>query len=219
MRSDPIYEAHRVEAFSDGVFAIAITLIVLQLKLPELPPSAGDRELLQALEASAPTFLSYLVSFLVIGSVWMSHHRFFGALRGVSPRLMWMNLWLLLFVSCLPFPTAVLGAYGNLAVAEDLYAAALAAEGLTMTAMIWSAHRSGLLDVARLDVSLGRYLVRALVVPAVACVVVLVAVATPRMAPYVWLLIPILSVLIRRVAPHGWPSLRRVLGRRALRPR
>jgi uncharacterized membrane protein len=92
----------RVEAFSDGVMAIAITLLILEVKVPhESPLSAGLLHLW-------PSYLAYLASFFTIGVIWLNHHAFFGRVRRIDHKLHWYNLALLLGVSFLPFPTAVL---------------------------------------------------------------------------------------------------------------
>ncbi|AYF77778.1 DUF1211 domain-containing protein [Nocardia yunnanensis] len=93
----------RVEAFSDGVMAIVITLLVLNLQVPEHEPG----HLLRALGHIWPVYLAYLASFTTIGVVWMNHHTFFGRLRRIDHVLRWWNLMLLLGVSLVPFPTIV----------------------------------------------------------------------------------------------------------------
>lgn len=98
-------DTSRVEMFSDGVMAIAITLLVLDIRLPE---TSGTADLLPQLLHLWPTYLAYLDSFLAIGVIWMCHHAFFGRLRRVDTLLRWANLALLLTVGFLPFPTAVL---------------------------------------------------------------------------------------------------------------
>jgi uncharacterized membrane protein len=96
--------AGRVEAFSDAVMAIAITLLVLQLGSGSGNESLGDR-----LADQWPLYVSYLLSFLNIGIVWLNHHSIFSRLRGIDHGLVLLNLLLLLVVSVLPFPTRVLG--------------------------------------------------------------------------------------------------------------
>jgi uncharacterized membrane protein len=97
----------RVEAFSDGVFAIAITLLALDIGLSA---DAGD-DLLQALLDEWPAYISYLTSFAVIGVGWLLHHWIVGSLRLVDLELLRLNLLLLLFVAFLPFPTMLMGTY------------------------------------------------------------------------------------------------------------
>ena len=94
----------RLEAFSDGVLAIAITLLVIEIHPPEL--HQGQR-LAQALGAQWPSYVAYLVSFLTIGVIWLNHHRVFTQVVGVDGPLLVLNLNLLLWTGLIPFPTAV----------------------------------------------------------------------------------------------------------------
>jgi uncharacterized membrane protein len=98
------WDTTRVEAFSDGVFAIAITLLVLDIRIE---PSEYD-ELRDALLREWPAYLAYVTSFLTVGSVWLAHHNLFTHLRYVDPVLLRLNLLLLLAAAFLPFPTGVL---------------------------------------------------------------------------------------------------------------
>lgn len=100
----------RLEAFSDGVFAIAITLLVLDIRVPDRGLT-GDYGLGAALAHAWPSYFAYLVSFLVIGIIWINHHRMFTAVRRVDRAVLFVNLALLLFVSALPFPTQLLAEY------------------------------------------------------------------------------------------------------------
>lgn len=94
----------RVEAFSDGVFAVAITLLVLNLVVPPHEPGG----LLRALIDLWPAYMAYLASFLFVGVSWVNHHALFKGIRSVDRGLMWVNLAILLTVVPTPFPTAVL---------------------------------------------------------------------------------------------------------------
>ena len=101
-------ETGRVEAFSDGVFAIAITLLVLELRIPPGLSSAG---LASALREEWPSYAAFLCSFATIGIMWLNHHRLFMLIRRVDRVLLVLNGLLLLGVSVVPFPTAVLADY------------------------------------------------------------------------------------------------------------
>src|SRR3954447_16101893 len=94
----------RLEAFSDGVLAIAITLLVLEIKIE---PSGFDH-LWRALAHEWPSYLAYVTSFLTIGAVWLAHHALFVRLRAIDAVLMRLNLLLLMAVSFLPFPTGLM---------------------------------------------------------------------------------------------------------------
>jgi uncharacterized membrane protein len=98
---------NRLEAFSDGVFAIAITLLVLEIRVPE--GAAGD--LAHELASQWPSYLAYLVSFLVIGIIWMNHHAVIDHLRRADRPLMALNLFLLLWIGLIPWPTRLVAEY------------------------------------------------------------------------------------------------------------
>jgi len=100
-------ETGRVEAFSDGVFAIAITLLVLELKVPKAPPGG----LVAALLQQWPTFLSYFTSFATILVMWVNHHEIFNHIRRTSVAFLFLNGLLLLFVTVVPFPTSLVSAH------------------------------------------------------------------------------------------------------------
>src|SRR5487761_125314 len=100
-------ETSRIEAFSDGGFAIAITLLILEIKVPV--PSAGP--LGAQLERQWASYISFFISFAFIGIMWINHHRLFTHIRRSDNTLMLLNLLLLLGVTFVPFPTAVLATY------------------------------------------------------------------------------------------------------------
>lgn len=100
-------ETARIEAFSDGVFAIAITLLILEIKVPA--PEHGA--LAVALLRQWPSYLAFLLSFAYIGVMWMNHHRMFTHIRRANDTLLLFNLLLLLGVTVVPFPTAVLATH------------------------------------------------------------------------------------------------------------
>jgi uncharacterized membrane protein len=132
----------RLEAFSDGVLAVAITLLVLDLHvdsgLPESLPAQLGRQW--------PSFVGYLLSFFVLGIIWVNHHALFAFTRRVDRALLFYNLLLLLWATTIPFTTAALAGYmrsgggdGHLAVL--LYGASLEGMGLSFTAMLHHIHR------------------------------------------------------------------------------
>lgn len=97
-------DSSRVEAFTDGVFAIVITILVLELR----PPEHEDGGLLRGLLSQWASYLAFLMSFLYVGIVWMNHHALFSRVRFVDRGLQWVNFSILLTAAVLPFPTAVL---------------------------------------------------------------------------------------------------------------
>jgi uncharacterized membrane protein len=100
-------ETTRIEAFSDGMFAIAITLLILEIKIPP----AGQGNLAAALLRQWPSYLAFFLSFAFIGIMWMNHHRMFRHIERSNDTLLVLNLLLLLGVTAIPFPTAVLAVH------------------------------------------------------------------------------------------------------------
>ena len=103
----------RVESLSDGVFAFAITLLVLGIPIPNLS-RVDDQELRSGLIEALHQLVPYITSFVTIGIIWLNHHAMFHGVERVDYPTLILNLLLLLVVSFIPFPTAVLGRYGAL---------------------------------------------------------------------------------------------------------
>jgi uncharacterized membrane protein len=104
-------ETGRVEAFSDGVFAIAITLLVLEFKVPHLPEGANGRDLFLALLKLWPSMIAFLGSFIAILIMWINHHGLFRLIHKTDSPFLFANGFMLLMVTFVPFPTAVLAEY------------------------------------------------------------------------------------------------------------
>ncbi len=120
----------RVETFSDGVFAIIVTLLILEIKVPPIEQVSSGRELLNALGALVvPKIISWVVSFLTICIIWVNHHRLFEMLKGINIVLFWLNVQVLLFVCFVPFPTALVGDYPHNPVAVASYGLVMGAAG------------------------------------------------------------------------------------------
>ena len=122
-------QLERMTFFSDAVFAIAMTLLVIEVKVPHLPRLDGWL-LAQALLDLIPNYIGFLVSFLVLARFWVSHHIVMGQMRATSQKLLWANLFLLLAVAFMPFPTAVVSEYVQLRVGLGFYTAWLVLLGL-----------------------------------------------------------------------------------------
>lgn len=113
----------RLEAFSDGVFAVIITIMVFNIKVPQ---SAGFAALLAAL----PSLLTYVLSFLYVGIYWNNHHHLFQAVKHVSGKILWANLHVLFWLSLAPFATAWMGQNHNSPIPVALYGAILLFSGI-----------------------------------------------------------------------------------------
>ncbi len=126
MQSKFSTESSRLEAFSDGVIAVIITIMVLELK----PPPGTD---LQSLRTLVPTLAAYALSFIFVGIYWNNHHHMLRATNGVDGRAMWANLHLLFWLSLVPFTTNWLGEHPLARVPTALYAFVLLANALAYT--------------------------------------------------------------------------------------
>ncbi|MER7015177.1 TMEM175 family protein [Saccharopolyspora sp. NPDC000359] len=141
MREESSWESGgRVLALSDGVFAIAATLLALDIRVPA---DLGHAELLGALRALLPSLLGYAISFLVIGVLWLGHHELFGSIRRGSQPVAAANIVLLALVALLPFSSSVLADYGDEPVVVITYAANVAAIACSQLVIVAIAARGG----------------------------------------------------------------------------
>jgi uncharacterized membrane protein len=181
----------RTVAFSDGVFAIAITLLVLGINVPDVPQAQlGD-----ALDGLGPSVLSYFIGFAVIGGFWVGHHHFFAELARFDLRIVGLNLFYLSLIGVMPFTTNLLGDYGDEPVAVVIYAANVAATSLVDTGMSAIAVREGLWAGS----AGGRRAVLAsLMTPAVFCASIPIAYLDADAAKWSWLLLAVIPWALRR---------------------
>lgn len=138
------HQLDRLAFFSDAVFAIAITLLIIEIRVPHLPEPAGDTALAGALLGLMPNYIGFVISFLVIGRFWVGHHRGFGLLDRTDAGLIWRNLLFLMAIAFMPFPTAVLSEHVNSRVGVGFYTAWLILAGLFNVALMHHAMRGPL---------------------------------------------------------------------------
>jgi TMEM175 potassium channel family protein len=120
---------NRIEALSDGIFAIVMTLLILEFRVPNLPPSSPNVEVAPALVALWPKFVSYIVTFVSLGFFWVGHHIMYHAIQRADRTLLWLNIFFFMFVSLLPFSTSVLNAFSEAFIAPLFFGANLAIIG------------------------------------------------------------------------------------------
>jgi uncharacterized membrane protein len=135
----------RIAALSDGIFAIAITLLVFGLEVPDISEPTSADELAHALGDMWPRFGAYVQTFLILGAYWVGHHRVFRRMVREDDRLAWLNLLFLMTVSFMPFPATMQGRYPGNRTALVVFSGSLAAVSLTYVAVWAYAHRSHLL--------------------------------------------------------------------------
>lgn len=141
------FSKSRVETFSDGVFAIIVTLLVLEIKVPHIDLHDNSSDLLKALIGLFPKFISWIISFFTVCVIWVNHHRLFKIFHIFNHGLFWWNAVLLMWCAFIPFPTAVLGDYPNNQIAVLLYGIVMMFMALTFSLMrIYVAKRKSLLS-------------------------------------------------------------------------
>ena len=136
-----ILGTERVLAFSDGVFAIVITLLVLEIKVPEIPAAGAAEELPHALAEMLPVIVSHIISFALLGIYWVGHHAMFTLIKRYDRTLLWLNIVFLMCVASMPFPTSLLIRYSGQRISMAIYCGVLTLAGLSAVAMWWHASR------------------------------------------------------------------------------
>jgi uncharacterized membrane protein len=136
----------RLEAFSDCVIAFAITLLILEIRLPEMSSHSNERAMLGAILGLAPNFFVYLISFVICTVWWISHHTLIHDLHSVNRPLLWANSFFLMWIAFIPFPTGLLGHHLGEPVATSFYGLVCSLTGFSFWLMRWYASvHSGLM--------------------------------------------------------------------------
>jgi uncharacterized membrane protein len=185
----------RLEAFSDGIFAIVVTLLVLEVHVPMLVGPNVSASLRRDLIGMAPLFLSYALSFGIICIWWVAHHHFFALLTRSSRSLLWLNSLFLFWLAFIPFPTALLGNYPRETIAVMCYGGAMALAGASFSAMRYYAFFVGNLVDPKID---GRLLkgsmLKSISNPLFHSAAVLLALIDTRIALALYVAIPLLFI-------------------------
>ena len=199
------FQVERMMFFSDAVFAIAITLLIIDIKVPEIQNDFTEFAVLKAVGKLFPKFIGFFLSFLVIGSFWTGHHRMSGFLCSYSRRLLWLNLFFLLAIVLMPFSTAF---YSSFLMPESIH---LLTPLIFYVGNIWfigfmNFRLWGYIGNPENKVAEGipnvhfiRWVrIRALIVPIVFTMMIPLATFAPVQARYVPVLIPIIMMLLQR---------------------
>ncbi len=144
------FDLDRTISLSDGIFAFALTLLVLSISVPDIAASSPSSELWAALKERQGEIVSYLISFAVIGGFWIRHHKFCGLLKTVDGPFLVINLIYLATIAFIPYPTQLLGDFGDSA-AFAFYATSISISILASAALNEHAMRSKLFTTARTD--------------------------------------------------------------------
>ena len=138
-------EFNRVTAFSDGIFAIAMTLLIVSVAVPTISDTDSVSDLADALNDQVESFTSFFISFAVIGRYWVAHHQFTSLLDRFDGRLIAINLVYLAFIAFVPFPTDLMGTYFSNPLSISIYAVTIAIISGLEVVMLRHAHVAGLM--------------------------------------------------------------------------
>ena len=189
----------RIVFFSDAVMAIAITLLAIDLKLPEIVGVITSNDLQAMLSALTPRIMSFVISFVVIGVYWTSHHRYFTYIKSYDNVLIMLNMLFLGFIAVMPFVASILGQFAYLPIGVISYAAAVAATGFAISGLWWYATAGHRLVDADLDEDLirSRRLI-ALIVPVIFLLSIPFALISPWLGLTIWWVAPLISLILQR---------------------
>ena len=189
--------------FTDGLFAIAMTLLVVDLTVPVIKDTDNVHDLANALADETATYVSFFISFAVIGRYWMAHHAFFSTLARIDRTMIWLNLVYLMFIAFLPFPTALLGRYFENPLSIAIYAVNVAAVSGMEVVLFSRAQNHGLLD-KRLPRDVYRYGAAMSLSPVIFFVLSIpVAFVSTTLAVLFWFLGIPLAAIAERWKPEG----------------
>jgi len=194
----------RIVNLSDGVFAIAITLLVLDIRVPDIPEGMVASELPATLLSLWPKYLGYVLSFAVISTFWIVHHSIFRPIREYDRGLLHLNFLFLMFVAFVPFPTSLLGEYGDHQLPVAIYAGALAIGRLLLTAIHWYSTRDDhLVGEPQNPGEVRFYLIRGLAMPVIFLLSIGVSFFSVGAAIWSWVVMIVAdAVVLRRRGPR-----------------
>lgn len=182
----------RINAFSDGVFAIVITLLVLELKVPEHLPEGGLLELLPEL---APAFFGHVISFVLVGMLWVGHHNMFLTIKRHDRALLWLNNFFLLTVATMPFFAGLLAHHTTDQASMIAYALNLIIAGVALLAIWLYATRARRLTPAELPDHVVTHVARrVLIAPVLSAVSILTTFVNPSISQFIFVLIAVLYI-------------------------
>lgn len=187
----------RIEAFSDGVFAISITLLILTIAVPELSQvQLSHGLLLKSLIHLWPKFLSFFISFIVIGIFWMGHIIMFNFIKRSDRILLWLNVLLLLFVSFVPFPAALIGEYGADKYAAVFYGGVLMILGfIYLVLWLYASHNFRLISSTVDPVIIKKATLIVLIAPITYLIAIIIAFINPVITIIIYIVIPIVYII------------------------
>lgn len=198
---ESLIDQNRVIAFSDAVFAFAATLLVLKIDLPTVLKAQLTTAAFPTLFASLwPQYLANMITFLVIGYYWLSHHAIFGLVKKFDSTIVWLNLVFLIFLSFLPFPVDLYGDFQNVPMVVVFYCLSLAVVGFLLAGLWWYASKNHRLISSEMSQrEIDYYMARFAVAPFVFALSVPLVYVHPIVAQLSWILVIVGSVAVNGI--------------------
>lgn len=193
----------RIEAFSDGVFAIVVTLLVLELRVPHLVENFTTNDVIWALLHLSPKFISFALSFLIVAIFWVNHHQMFHSLERSDRKLLWYNNLLLFWLSFIPFPTAFLGEYPLSLIPVMVYGAALFAASVSFNILLVHCARAGLFYDSISDEVLSQSIKRGRLGPVIYFISIMAALVSVYVSLAIFILVPVFYFIPQRIVKTG----------------
>jgi len=196
------FSPHRIEALTDGIYAVAMTLLVIELKLSDHAAINTSEQLVDGLVHLLPRFLAWAMSFFVLAFFWIGHHRSYGRLRRTDSTLIWLNITQLAFVSLMPFSCDLVGEHGSVLVSQVIYSINMAM--LSVFGLLTTRHIFVNPQLSAAPMSLGVYRgarmrLWGLVLISVVAVLIAMVVPSPGAGDAAFALMAIISPLSRRL--------------------
>lgn len=188
-----------MEAFSDGVFAIVVTLLVLELRVPSLPENFSTQDVLKELLHLSPKFFSFAMSFVIVAIFWVNHHQFFHSLEKTDRAMLWYNNLLLFWLSFVPFPTAFIGEHPVSMIPVMLYGAVLFLAGVSFNLMLRHAVKANLFHKSVSDEVLKQSIKRGVIGPVIYFVSVISAFISVYISLAIFLLVPVIYFIPQKI--------------------
>jgi len=193
------FRVERLTLFSDAIFAFAMTLLAVNIRVPEIAQELISSQLNTELANLGPKFIGYGLSFFISASFWIFYHRVFANVRRYDRTLIWLNLCFLFFIVLIPFPSDLIGRFISQEISIIVYSVFMAATGLLLS-LIWhyasSKHR--LIDKSVSDLKIRRLSFRTYITPIMFLVSIPLSFALGAFTPVVWVSVWPLGILIDR---------------------
>lgn len=196
----------RIEALTDGIFAIAMTLLVLNIEVSEPRQGFGAYEFRQRVLNLWPQLMHYVESFIILAAFWIKNHQQFHFIKRSDRRLLWINLCCLLFVCLIPFSTSLISDYGDMWLAALIFESNMLIAG-TLYYLLWSYATGGhrLVEKDLDPMVIIAYKRSSLVIPVIAMVAIILSTIHPRWGTGIFFLIPFILFLMEKIEYVGRP--------------